>query len=83
MRDTPVSQGLSALQPREDQADGTEHEIGPSTTRDAQHLLTIDGEIIAEHTEAEAERHHIQAQEPATQEEEAIPGELAGTSCLT
>ena len=76
MREATLAQGLAALQAREDQTDGAEHEVGARAACDAHHLLAIDGQIVAQHAETEAEGHHIQPQQPAAQEEESVEGEF-------
>ena len=60
------------MQTREDESDGTEHEPSTRASRHAQHLFAIDGEVIAQHSKAEAEEHHVDANEPTTLEEEAV-----------
>lgn len=76
MRQPALPQGLPALQARRHQPDAAEHEVGARAPRDAHHLLAVDGHIVAQHAEAEAESHHVEAEKPATHEEETVPREL-------
>ena len=76
MRESPFAQRLAALQARGNQTDGAEQEIGACAARDAHHLLAVDGQVVAQHTEAEAKGHHIESEQPATNEEEAVPREF-------
>ena len=67
-----LAQSLSTLQAGEDESDGTEHEPCSCAASDTHHLFAVDGEIVAQHTEAEAEEHHIHSQQPASGEEETV-----------
>ena len=73
MRQAPLPQGFATLQSRQDQSDGAEHEVRARATRDAHHLLTVDGQIVAQHSETEAEGHHVQTYQPAPHQEETVP----------
>ena len=74
-RETTLTQCLAPLETTQDETYGTEHEVSASATCDAEGLLAIDGEVVAEDTEAETEGHHVDTEEPATEEEEAVPRE--------
>ena len=71
--ETAFAEGLASLETGQDQADGTEHEVGACAAGDAHDLLAVDGEVVAEHAETETEGHHVETQEPTADEEETIP----------
>ena len=72
MRQQALPQCLAALQTGEHQAYGAEHEVGTRAACHAQHLLAIDGQVVAQHAKAKTEGHHVDTQLPPTQEEETV-----------
>ena len=67
-----LAQGTTALQTRENESDGAEHEPSAGASSNAHDLFAVDGEIVAKHAEAETEENHIDAQQPATLEKETV-----------
>ena len=75
-----VAQGFGALQSGCNQSYRQNHEPCAGAGGDVHHLFAIDGEIIAQHTEAKAETHHIRCQCPPIKQEKAVErnGAVAG-----
>ena len=73
MRQQSAPQGFPALYAAHHQPHGTEQEIRARAAGDTKRLLTIDGYVVTQHTEAEAEAHHVQAYKPSAQQEKPVP----------
>ena len=72
LHDFALSQRLGTLQSREHEPDGNEHEPCARATGAMQHLLAVDGEVVAQHAKAESEARHANGENPARSEEEAV-----------
>ena len=81
VRQPALPQGAAAQQAREHEPQAAEHEPGAGAAGDAQLLTAIDGQIVAQHSEAVAEEHHVGGQQPSAQQEEAVEGETGARGC--
>ena len=80
MGETALTERLAALQSREDESYRAQHEPRACAACDAHHLLAVDGEVVAQHAEAKAEEHHVDAYQPASYKEETVGAELPVSS---
>ena len=71
-----LSQRFATLQPRQDQSEGEQQEEGAGPAGDAHNLFAVDGQIVAQHAVAKSETDHVNANEPSSQEEETVEGNL-------
>ena len=72
MRQTPFAQRTCPLQPREDEPQRKQEEEGARATCNSQHLLAIDGQIVAQDAITRTETNHVGTYQPTFCQEEAI-----------
>ncbi len=54
------------------ETDGKDGKIGAGSSRNAQFLLAVDGEIVAQYAPAETKHGDVDGEQPGTGQEEAV-----------
>lgn len=85
LRQMPLAQGLRPVEPRHEQTDGEQREKEARAVGDPEHLLAVDGHIVAHHAPAEAEEQDIGRQQPRPRQKKVVHAQaglaLDGTPC--
>ena len=71
-RESAFPETLASLQTGGYQSHGEHCEIHTRSARPAHHFLAIDGQVVAQHAEAESEEHHVHRQQPSVSQEKAV-----------